>query len=313
MKTTMMRMMNTMSMVNDKMIMTIDKTKCERCGERVGFIGIGTNLVMVIIKLVVGVTSGSHACIADGLHSGSNIITAFAILISQKLTKKSSNDKFPFGYGKVEFVAAGFTSLFIITAAISLITMSIDQLLRAPQHSPHISALFVAIVSIITNEMLFRYMRCAGTRLKSQTMLANAWANRADCFSSMAVVVGVIGSKMGLHNLDPICAIVVVGVIIKVSADIMIHSVKALMDSSVNDIYGDEITAVVSKIENVKGISQLKTRHIGQKIWAELNILVDPDSTIVQGETIASRVKKALTEQIRDIERVVVHFEPARK
>nr|6QEK_A Chain A, Magnetosome protein [Desulfamplus magnetovallimortis BW-1]6QEK_B Chain B, Magnetosome protein [Desulfamplus magnetovallimortis BW-1] len=79
------------------------------------------------------------------------------------------------------------------------------------------------------------------------------------------------------------------------------------------DIYGDEITAVVSKIENVKGISQLKTRHIGQKIWAELNILVDPDSTIVQGETIASRVKKALTEQIRDIERVVVHFEPARK
>lgn len=291
--------------------MTIDKIKCEKCGERIGFIGIGTNIIMMIVKLLVGVTSGSSACIADGLHSGSNIITAFAILVSQKFTKKTGNEQFPLGFGKVEFVTAGFTSLLIITAAVSLISVSIDKLLREPAQPPHISALFVAVISIIINEMLFRYMRCVGTRLKSQTMIANAWANRADCFSSTAVVIGVIGSKMGLHHLDPVCALVVVAVIIKVSADIMIHSVKALMDSSVNDIYGEEITEVVSRINSVHAISDLKTRHIGQKIWAELHILVDARCTIKQGEEIAGQVKKHLIEQVRDMERVIVHFKPA--
>ena len=291
----------------------MDHAKCEKCGEKVAFIGIWTNFILMVVKLIIGFTSGSKACIADGLHSGSNIITAFAILASQKLTKKNRNEKFPFGFGKVEFVAAGFVSLLVIAAAVSLITITIDHLLREPTESPHISALFIALISIVTNEMLFRYMRCVGTRLKSQTMIANAWANRADCFSSIAVIIGVIGSKMGFHHLDPICALVVVGVIIKVSADIMIDSIKALMDSSVNNLYGEEIREIVSKIEEVRGISELKTRHIGQKIWAELDILVDSDCTMQQGEDIARKVKKILVEQVRDLDRVYIHFGPAEK
>lgn len=291
----------------------MEHVKCEKCGGKVAFIGIWTNLTLMALKLVIGFTSGSKACIADGLHSGTNIVNAFAILASQKLTKKDRNKKFPFGFGKVEFVAAGFVSLLVIAAAVSLITVTIDHLLREPSQSPHISALFIAVISIVTNEMLFRYMRCVGTRLKSQTMMANAWANRADCFSSLAVIIGVAGSKMGFHHLDPICALVVVCVIIKVSYDIMIESIKALMDSSVNNLYGEEIRDIVSKIEEVRGITALKTRHIGQKIWAELEILVDSDCTMQQGEDIVIKVKKTLIEQVRDLDRVHIHFGPAGK
>ena len=293
--------------------MAVDHRKCEKCGARVAFVGIWTNVALMVVKLIIGFTSGSKACIADGLHSGSNIVTAFAILASQTLTNKKKNERFPFGFGKAEFIAAGFISLLIISAAVSLISVTIDHLLNEPSAAPHFSALFVAIISIGVNEMLFRYMRCVGTRLKSQTVMANAWANRADCFSSIAVVIGVTGSKMGFHHLDPICAIIVVCVIIKVSADIMIESIKALMDSSVNDLFGEEITDIVSKIEDVREISELKTRHIGQKIWAEIEILVDSDCTMKQGENIAKMVKKTLLEQIRDLDRVQIHFGPAGK
>jgi len=293
--------------------MMIDHSKCEKCGGKVAFVGIWVNVAMMVLKLVIGVTSGSKACIADGLHSGSNIVTAFAILASQKMTRKERNKRFPFGFGKAEFVAAGFISLLIIAAAVSLITVTIDHLLKEPGAPPHISALFIAIISIGANELLFRYMRCVGTRLKSQTIMANAWANRADCFSSIAVVIGVVGSQLGFRHLDPLCAIVVVCVIIKVSSEIMIESIKALMDSSVNELYGEEITAVVLKDPDVQGISGLKTRHIGQKIWAELDILVDSDCTMQQGEEIARNVKKILYEQIRDLDKVQIHFGPAGK
>jgi len=124
------------------------------------------------------------------------------------------------------------------------------------------------------------------------------------------VVVGVVGSKLGIHHLDPITAIVVVAVIIKVSFKIMIDSVKALMDSSLNDSYSHEIEMIVRSIENVNGISQLKTRHIGQKIWVELSIVLDPLFTMHESQVIAEKIKEKLHEKISDLERVLVHFSP---
>ena len=182
--------------------------------------------------------------------------------------------------------------------------------MREPSAPPHFSAVLVAIISIGANETLFRYMRCAGVQLKSQTIMANAWANRADCFSSTAVIIGVVGSKLGFHHLDPIAAIFVVAVIIKVSIKILLDSVKALMDTSVNDVYGEQITDIARNVADVRGIRGLRTRQIGKKIWVDLDILIDPHSTIDEGNRVAERVKTALKRKIADLERVMVHLKP---
>jgi len=290
--------------------MPINHAKCEKCGERAATIIVVTNLILVVMKMVVGLTSGSRACLADALNSMSNIITAFAVMVSQKFTKKSETDQFPFGFGKIQFIAAGFTSLFIMIAATMLISDAIDHLMRNPRDPLHMSALLSGVIGVMANEMLFRYTRCVGTRIKSQTMIANAWANRSDSFASVVVVIGVLGSKMGFHHLDSVCALVIVAMIIKSSVEILIEAVKSLMDSSVNYLYSDEITDIVVKTDGVRGISELKTRHIGHKIWAEVDILVDSDCTMKQGEDIAGQVRKSLIEQMRDIEQVMVHFRP---
>ena len=284
---------------------------CQKCGERTALAGIWTNVVLVILKITVGVTSGSSACIADGLHSASNIITAFAIIISHKIGIRPRNSRFHYGYGKIEFVAAGAISLLITAGAVVLIFVSIDRLMREPTAPPHFSAVLVAIISIGANEMLFRYMRCAGVQLKSQTIMANAWANRAECFSSTAVIIGVMGSKLGFHHLDPIAAIFVVAVIIKVSIKILLDSVRALMDSSVNDVYGEQITDIAGNVADVRGVRGLRTRQIGKKIWIDLDILIDPHSTIGEGNVIAEKVKATLTGKIADLERIMVHLKPA--
>jgi cation diffusion facilitator family transporter len=281
--------------------------------DRAAWAGIWSNLLLVTLKIIVGITSGSKACIADGLHSASNIIAAFAIILSQRISKKPFDSRFPYGYGKVEFLIAGAISLLIIAGAVTLIIVSINYLTSEPSSSPHFSALLMAIISIGANEMLFRYLRCVGTQLKSQTILASAWANRADCFSSFAVIVGVVGSRLGFHHLDPIAAIFVVAVIIKVSIKILQDTVKALMDFSVNDMYGEEIRAVVENIEDVRALSEIKSRHIGQKIWVELDILINPKCTIREGHIIAEKVKTMLLEKIIDLGQVLVHFQPMEK
>jgi cation diffusion facilitator family transporter len=288
----------------------MDFNRCEQCGDRAAWAGIWTSGTLFVLKIIVGVTSGSKACIADGLHSASNIITASVIILSQRVGKKETNSRFPYGFGKVEFLAAGLVSLLITVGAVLLVSASIKHMMREPSAPPHFSALLMALISIGANEMLFRFMRCAGTQLKSQTILASAWANRADCFSSLAVIIGVVGGKLGFHHLDPIAALFVVAAIIKVSIKILVDSVKALMDSSVNDVYGEDIETIIKGIEEVRAISELKTRQVGQKMWVEVDILVDPRCTIRDGHMIADRVKHTLLEKKRDLERVLVHFRP---
>lgn len=289
---------------------SLEFEQCATCGERVAWAGIWTSATLFLLKILVGVISGSKACIADGLHSASNIITSSVIILSQRVGRKRINSSFPYGYGKVEFLAAGLVSLLITGAAVLLISVSINQMVRQPSSPPHFSALLMALISIGANEMLFRFMRCAGTRLNSQTIMASAWANRADSFSSLAVIVGVAGGKLGFHHLDPIAALVVVAVIIKVSVSIISDSVKALMDSSVNHTYGKEIVTIVEGVEEVRAISGLKTRHMGQKVWVELDILIDPACSIRDGHRIAEGVKVAILSKKRELERVLVHFRP---
>ena len=288
----------------------MDDKRCERCAERVPRVGVSTSLILMLLKFIVGVTSGSHALIADGLHSASNIVTGFATTLSRRISRKQVSDRFPYGFGKMEFLAAGGISLLITLGAVALIAVSFKRMISVPSPPPHFSALLVAVISIGANELLFRYMRCAGTRLKSPTIMAYAWANRADCFSSIVVVVGIVGAKLGYHHLDPIAALVVVAIIIKVSIKIIIDSVKALMDFSVNDAYGEDIRTIVEGMEDVRALSGLKTRQIGQKVWVEMDILIDPGCSIREGHMIAQKVQASLLDKLIDLEKVMVHFQP---
>jgi len=152
----------------------LQKKRCEQCKNRAIWISLWNNVLMCIFKIFIGFASGSKACIADGLHSGANIITSFAIIVSHKIGRKEANRKFHYGFGKVEFVAAGFISFLIIGGAVSLVVFSLKHLLREPPYTPHYSAMFMALISVVANEMIFRYMRCVGTEFKSPDLFWQA-------------------------------------------------------------------------------------------------------------------------------------------
>jgi cation diffusion facilitator family transporter len=268
------------------------------------------SVTLTILKFVIGYTSGSKALIADGLHSASNIVTAIAVLASQSFAKQKKSSRFVYGYGKAEFLAAGFVTTFVISGAVILIVVAIGHLLHDPSTAPHLTALLVAAISVGSTEMIFRLMRCVGTRLRSQVIMTAAWANRADCFSSIAVIVGVIGSRFDIPHLDPIAALAVVAIIIKVNLSMLIEAVKSLMDVSANHLYSDEIEYIVSTIQGVQGISELKTRQVGQHFWAEMNIHVEPLSNVRKAHLIRQVVRDTLLKKIRDLEMVTVNIKP---
>jgi cation diffusion facilitator family transporter len=288
---------------------TIVKTDCIRCGQLVGWVGIAVNLVMVFIKTVVGISSGSKSCLADALHSGSNIVTAFAIFVSRRMTGKPSDEDHPYGHGKIEFIAAGSVSLVIILLTVVLIIIAFKHILYRPAPPPHLSAILVAVMSIITNEMLFRYFRCVGTQLRSQTIIANAWANRADCFSSAAVVIGVLGAQFGFHHLDPIAAVFVALIIVKVSINCIRESVQGLMDKSIPPETKQKLRMVISQIDQVIGINFLRARLLGDKIWIDLGIRVFSDLTVQQCDDISQRIRRNIRNEVQGVGEVFIDYE----
>ncbi|MEE8399096.1 MAG: cation diffusion facilitator family transporter [Desulfobacterales bacterium] len=179
---------------------TVSHKKCEQCGERAAFVAIGVNTLLTVLKFVVGFYSGSRALFADGLHSAANIVTAATIVFSHRVGKKPSTYRYPYGYGKVEFVAAGGISLFITVGAIVLISVSIRHLLQPTPMAPDFSAILMAIISIGANEMLFRYMRCAGTQLKSPTIIARRPSIRVKPRGYPCRLTTVPGAHMLAHQ-----------------------------------------------------------------------------------------------------------------
>jgi cation diffusion facilitator family transporter len=286
-------------------------TRCTQCAIQIGWVSFWINLILVLLKITVGIIGGSKACIADGLHSASNVVVAVAIIMSQKISSRQKNSGYHYGFGKIEFLLTGFISFFIISGALALLFLSIKHLVSEPVVSPpHLSAALMAMISIGTTEMLFRYLRCAGVRVNSQIILAGAWANRANCFSSVAVLVGVISAKMGYHYLDPVTAILVVGIIINACYKMLIDSVRALMDYSVNDRYKEEIAGIISEMPDIQSATNIKTRQIGQRIWVELDILVDPGCSILEAQKTGEKVQARLMERSGDFERVFVNLCP---
>lgn len=283
---------------------------CIKCGQRAAWIGIVVNVALVILKIIVGLSAGSRACLADALHSSSNIVTAFAIFISRKMTSKPIDEKHPYGYGKVEFIAAGVVSVLIIMLTVILVVTAIEHIIYKPVPPPHMSALFVAVLSVVSNELLFRYFRCVGTALRSQTIIANAWANRADCFSSLAVVVGVIGAHLGFHHLDPVAAVVVAAIIIKVSVSCIRDSIAGLMDHSLPPDTVKTIKKAVMSVEEVERVDYIRARLLGDKVWVDLGLTVSAQRTVDQCERIRERVHHFIVQCVPAVEKVLIDFSP---
>ena len=283
---------------------------CNRCGQRVGWISIGSNVSLTVLKLIVGLTSGSKAVLADALHSASNILTSFAIFLVRKLTGKPTDDSHPYGHGKVEFLAAAGVSALVLVMTVVLVVEALLHLIYAPPAPPHFTAIVCTAISIVANEMLYRYFRCVGTQLNSQTIKAAAWANRADSFSSMAVLAGVVGAQFGFLHLDPIAALVVAAIIIKIYVGTIKESIAGLMDRSVPPQTMAAVRRVLSNEQQVEEVRYLRARQLGNKIWVELGVRVAAGHTVAECESIAARLQQRILSSVQDVAKVLVDFDP---
>lgn len=278
--------------------------------KKVTLIGAVVNAILGCVKLVGGVLFHSHALVADGIHSFSDLITDIMVVFASKYGSQDADVTHPYGHQRIETAATLMLALLLILAGAGIAWDSIDELIHAAVEKPGWYALPIALLSIVANEILFHYTYYIGKQIQSPLVLANAWHHRSDAASSIVVALGLSGSLFGFTYLDAIAAIIVGCLIIKMGVNYGWNSVKELVDTAVEPSLLTKIEQIIQSVDGVEKIHQLRSRSMGGDIFIDVHILVSPYISVSEGHYIAQHVDGALLSQLPAVKDVTVHVDP---
>lgn len=279
-------------------------------GVKTSWITIFVNITLAAIKIVAGLIGGSSAMIADGVHTLSDVLTTFVVLLGLKISSKEADDNHPYGHEKYESVFAKILSILLLLTGVFIGYESLKILISGEIREPKLIALIAAFISILVKEGMYWYTIKVARKIKSVSMEADAWHHRSDAFSSIGTFAGILGARLKFPALDPIAGIVVSFFVIKVGIDLYLKSVKELVDESASHEVIESIKEKVKNVEGVKGIKNLKTRIFGNRIYVDIEILVEGNITVESGHKIAEKVHDKLEDELEDIKHCMVHVEP---
>nr|WP_280101483.1 cation diffusion facilitator family transporter [Thermovirga lienii] len=279
--------------------------------------GLVVNVILTSLKFLAGLMGNSSAMIADAVHSLSDLITDAVAIVAFKLAGRPKDETHDYGHGKFETLASVIVGLSLAGVAIAIFYCNIIKIWSTFKGeslpAPDTIALVAAVVSIVSKEWLFRYTQKVALNIKSSTLMAKAWDHRSDALSSIGTLVGIagaifIGGKGRI--LDPIAAIIVGGLILKVSIKISLDAIHELMEGALPESEKKRILEAIFSTEGVIDAHKLRTRRIGTSVGIDVHILVSPSLSVVEGHDIATAVEHKIREIHGHDAVISVHIEP---
>lgn len=275
------------------------------------------NAVLIVMKFAAGILGRSSAMVADAVHSLTDFITDIIVLIFVRISGKPHDENHGYGHGKFETFATMIIGLILAAAGIALfvngLRLVISSLNGELLPEPTWIALAVAIVSIISKEILFRYTVREGRNLRSDAVVANAWHHRSDAISSLGTLIGIGGAMFLGENwriLDPLAAVIVSFFIIKAAYDIMRPSINELLESSLPKEETDRISAIVRSVPGVRDMHRLRTRKIGNTYAIDFHAKMDGNLSLRQAHSIATEIEHKLRDSFGPDTMITIHMEP---
>ena len=278
---------------------------------KVTLVGAVVDLVLGVAKIIVGVIASSQALIADGIHSLSDLATDFLVLFAAKHAHREADDEHPYGHGRIETVATVVLGVSLVVVAIGISYDAVRRLM-APELLLHPGwmALLVAVISVLSKELIYQYTARAARRLRSKMLHANAWHSRSDAISSIIVVIGVVATMLGYPSFDALAAVAVALMVAKIGWDLLWQSLQELIDTALDPERVEAIRETIMAVDGVRTCHMLRTRHSGSDALVDVHIQVDPALSVSEGHQIGEAVRWRLIKTIDDVSDVTVHIDP---
>lgn len=268
------------------------------------------NCLLTVGQVLVGFIAGSQGLIADGIHSLSDLIADFVVLLANHKSKKAADEDHPYGHHRYENAASLVLGVLLLAVGVGMLWSAIHKIQHPETIAQvHIIALWVALTALIFKELLFRYMLAVAKRVRSSMLVANAWHARSDAASSLVVAIGIVGNLMGYGLFDPLAALIVGVMVAKMGYSFMWDSLHDLMDRAADTETEQKIRETLLSSAGIAGIHDLKTRKMGDLIVVDVHLEIDGSLTVKEGHDIAVAARNAVLAQ-HPVLNVMTHVDP---
>ncbi len=288
-------------------------SECARCESKAGAIAISINLALALFKFIIGMLSGSKAILADSLYSLKDFFVALVVFVGVKISSRPADSNHPYGHEKVDFVAIFIISLAILVGTVFVLLHSVKDLwttYTSTFNPPKFIAFWAALISLVANYQLYRYLHCLGTKLKSPAILASAKHNHSDAMSSVTVAIAMLGTKFGFAFLDPIVAVIETIDLIRLNVVMLKDSINGMMDRAVSEDLIKKIESIIVLVPGVKKVKQIVGRRMGHGVWFDVVIMVDHNLPYENGYLISKQVEASLRNRVDNIANIDIRIKP---
>ncbi|MEA5007390.1 cation diffusion facilitator family transporter [Clostridium tyrobutyricum] len=269
-----------------------------------------SNSSLIIMKLIVGISTGSVSIISEAIHSTIDLIASLISFVSVKISSKPADTEHPYGHGKFEDVSGVIEALLIFAASIWIIIAALDKLIFPKQIHPSSIGFLVMFISSAINFFVSMKLSKVAKKEDSMALEADALHLRTDVYTSLGVGIGLFLIWITkLEALDPVIAIVVSIFILKEAFNLLKKAFEPLVDVKLSDTEIETIKNIISKYDSVFcGFHKLRTRKSGNKRYTDLHLVFPGDTHVKDAHHICDEIEDEISKKLKSTE-TMIHIE----
>jgi cation diffusion facilitator family transporter len=301
--------------------MTISDSQAESTKRRASLISVAVVLGLIVLKVGVGLLTGSLGILAQVADSVLDLVAAVVALFAVRAAAQPPDVRHPYGHGKVENLAGLVEALLLLLTSAWIIYEAIQRLLSPPVAiESGLWGVAVMVLSIVASLLLSTYLMGVAQRYRSQSLEGNALNFRADVLSSSIVLLGLgltwFGARLGpewawLMKADALAALLVALFVLRVSLGLGWRAISELLDAAPSGV-AEQIASEARGMPGVRDASTVRVRQAGSATFVDLTVEVDRSASLEEAHQIATAVEDRISALIDEGD-VVVHVDPVRQ
>ena len=272
--------------------------------------GISGNILLMIIKGIVALLTGSQAMTADAFNSAGDIFSSLMTYIGNKISSKPSDEDHNLGHGKAEYIYSMLISISMILMAMFVLKDSFISLVKGKTYDFSVWLIVVCLTTIIVKLILFVYTNKLYKKYNNLLVKANSKDHFNDMIITSVNLISCLLSLKGIYFLDGIVGIIISLWIMYTSIKLFIESYNVLMDKSISIETKNEVYEIIDRHKEVKKVIHFNSTPVGYKYQISFTIYVDGNMSTFDSHNIANKLEKEIIKEIEEIYLVIIHVNP---
>ena len=278
-------------------------------GKLAGIVGILSNLLLCVMKMLVGFISGSIAIVADAVNNLADASSSVITLAGFKLAALPEDEEHPYGHARIEYIAGMVVSLIIIVVGVELGKSSFDKILHPEPLEFSLSVVIVLLIAIAIKVWQAMFNISAGKKINSLTLVATGTDSRNDVIATSAVLISIIAGYVFDIQIDGYMGVLVALFIIWSGISLVRETISPLLGEAPDPALVKEIENITLSFEGVIGIHDLVVHNYGPgKIFASIHIEVDSAVDVMISHDLMDNIERRLQKDLNIF--VTAHMDP---